>query len=116
MHNHKNNGCCSHGNSSEDESCHKCGCGSCSCSCHSNEGSCHKEDFADQLLALADEAWMCALKDKIKEEILRSGGEHLSELAKVVAESNKMRWKNKMSSKKSCCDYKDKIHQIICKE
>lgn len=106
------------------EGCHhqqgscSCSCKKCSCCCHDEDHSCHHgehEDFSQQLLEMADEAWMEVLKEKIKEQILSASGAHLDQLAKLVAESNAMRWKSKMSSQKSCNEYKDKISAFFNK-
>jgi hypothetical protein len=94
-----------------------CGGGSCcsgqnSCSCN----QCTKQkDFSHKLFELADEAWMELLKDKIKQQILSSGGEHLDELAKIVAEANKERWKHKLSGKRACEEHKEKIKDFFNK-
>ncbi len=81
----------------------------CSCCHHHDEDSCGKEDFADQLLQLADEAWMEVLKEKIKAHVTKSNGAQLEKLAKVVAEANKDRWRLKLASKKGCEDFHCKI-------
>jgi hypothetical protein len=93
---------CSHAKRTHCCSCHG------DCCCHEGQKECSK-DFAKHLLEMADEAWMEVLKDKIKEQILASSGAHLDRLAKLVAESNKSRWKQKMGSKKDCDDYRQRI-------
>lgn len=93
--------------------------GCCCCSqekheCCKEESCCDgHEDFASQLLSMADEAWMELLKDKIKENIQASGGAHLDQLAKAVAESNGARWKNKLAMKQNANDFKDKIKSLF---
>lgn len=119
MSHHHHNGQCCHG-----KQCSSCGCCSshksqgCSCSCH--EGTCNLQgeghehgDFAHQLLELADEAWMEVLKEKIKEEVKKSNGPHLDQLAKLASESNNERWKHKLSSKKVACCFKDKLDDLM---
>lgn len=89
-------------------SCHSsCQCNSCKCGCHSHS-SCH-EDFAHELLEMADEAWMEILKDKIKAKIEVTSGAHLDKLADLVASSNRERWVNKMKKKQACETYEDKV-------
>lgn len=87
--------CCSHGDQAEQES-------------HHHHGHEHG-DFAQELLAMADEAWMEVLKEKIKQQIIATSGQHLEELAKIVSHSNKERWKHKLASHKVCQDYKEKL-------
>lgn len=69
----------------------------------------HSEDFAHQLLEMADLAWMEVLKEKIKEQILATNGKHLDKLAKLVSDANNERWKHKMANKKVSSDYREKI-------
>lgn len=113
MHNHSHCNCkcglsgCSSGHSQGVCSC----CGHHECSC--KQGHAHEHDHADfsqQLLEMADAAWMEVLKDKMKEHIKKSSGEQLDQLAGIVAEANKVRWKNKMANHKVCSDYKERIH------
>lgn len=73
----------------------------------------HEGEFAEQLLEMADEAWMEVLKEKIKQQIITTSGQHLDNLAKLVAESNKDRWKHKLSSHKVCQDYKEKLAEFF---
>jgi len=58
-----------------------------------------QEMKANYFLELADEAWEEILKDKIKEYILKTQNERMDNLAKVVAEGNAKRWKNRMEEK-----------------
>lgn len=105
------------GHHHHDECCHgeydhSC-CHEDSCDAHHHHHHHHgHEDFADQLIDLADEAWMEVLKDKIKENISASS-EHLDQLAKMVTEVNKERWINKMSAKKQSDDFKEKLHSFF---
>lgn len=103
------------GSCSKDESMHHgcgaCGCGShCNCPCHQDH---HHGKYSDQLLALADEAWMEVLKEKIKEEIRQLSGDHLTQTAKLVAESNHARWKEKMQEKKDVHDFEDRLRELL---
>lgn len=77
--------------------------------CHENHHGSEQGDFAHQLLEMADEAWMEVLKDKIKHQIETSSGKHLDQLAKLVADSNHIRWKHKMQGYKVCDEYKESI-------
>jgi hypothetical protein len=90
-HHHHNDGCCSH------EHHHEC------------------EDFAHELLLLADEAWMEVLKEKIKDQIRQHNGAHLDALAKLVAESNNSRWKNKLDLQGSVREFKDQLSDFFKK-
>lgn len=94
-HDHK---CCS--DDSEDH-CH-------SDKCHESKGE-DGEDFAHHLLELADAAWRDVLKEKIKEEIKGRHSAKLDELARIVSEANSAKWKQKMSSKKGCKEFHEKL-------
>jgi hypothetical protein len=98
--------------------CTKCGCASkggcqsgCGCGCQSCH--CHQEKYADQLLRLADDAWMEILKEKIKEEIRLNGGEQLTQLAKLVSTANHARWKDKMQGKKDHEDFECQLKNAL---
>lgn len=95
------------------ECCHQ---GDKECSHHHHHGECHHHhhgDFAHQLLEMADDAWMEVLRDKIKQEIIKSSGDHLDKLAKIVSDSNKERWKHKLADQKGCHDFEDKVAEFF---
>ena len=99
-------GCATSAHESHDH--HHCCC--CEGTCthhHHHEG----QDFAHQLLEMADEAWMEVLKDKIKQQIVATYGKNLDKLAKIVSDSNRMRWKNKLGLNKNINEFKVKIAQ-----
>ncbi len=86
----------------------------CGGSCHSkHEESCHDEDkheeLTDWFLEVADAAWSEVLKDKIKEHIVATQNDRMTELAKIVSEGNSQRWKHKMEKKQGCMDFKEKL-------
>ncbi len=102
-HSHKH-GSCGH---QQQECCDS----SCKCSCHKEcDDHC---DFSKQLLQMADDAWMCVLKEKIREHVKASCDKHLDELAKIVAEANGGRWKRKLSGQKACDDFEEKVHNFF---
>lgn len=118
-HHHHNKGCCD----SHEESCcnhgfdEHCGC-HCHDQCSSHHCGCcgdehHHQEFSEELLDLADEAWMEILKDKIKQQILSNSGDYLDKLAKIVSDSNRERWKNIMSDKRSHEDFKHQIKNFF---
>lgn len=88
---------------------------------HAQESSCcghhhhhhGDKDFSSQLLEMADEAWMEVLKEKIKEQILKSNGSHLDRLAKLVSDANGSRWKHKLGVNKILNDYKDQMTEFF---
>jgi len=96
---------------------------SCGCSCHSHDSCCseNQEDdccsMAEDFLALADEAWMCLLKEKIKEQIKQSCP-NMDELAKIISEANMKKWEHKKDSKMCCGDYEQKLENYFksCKK
>lgn len=95
-----------------DETCsHKkcCSCKpgeTCGCQCHHGQEHGH---FSDQLLGLADEAWMELLKEKIKQKIQETTGQHLDQLASLVATANHNRWNSKMELMKNKEDFEAKL-------
>lgn len=108
-------------------SCEKsCSQGTCGCSCHTKsdyeEHECSHEhhqkhhDYADELLELADDAWMEVLMDKIKEEILAHSGDHLTQLAKLVTTTNHERWKDKLAQKYNCEHFREELRQLMDKQ
>ena len=111
------NGSCSTSNSSKKHSSCGCGCESgsgcsccskCECGCQGSKGCC-EDDFAHTLLEMADEAWMCLLKDKIKAKIDGLSGAKLDELADLVANSNHKRWIGKMAAHEAKDDFEDDV-------
>jgi len=76
------------------------------CEEHEHE---HKDDFTCWLFEVADEAWTEVLKEKIKAHILATQKDRMEELAKIVAEGNGARWRNKWEKKQGCFDFKEKI-------
>lgn len=91
--------------------------GSCCSECNHCSCECHKQkSFPAQLLEMADQAWMEVLQEKVKQHIEKSSGSHLDELAKLVAESNNNRWKNKMAMQKGCHSFTDKIREFFSRE
>lgn len=89
----------------------------CKSECSSTEDeTCHDEKddcMSDFFLEIADCAWTDVLKDKIKEYILSTQDKHMTELAKIVAESNNQRWKNKMANKQSHIEFEEKLCQFF---
>jgi hypothetical protein len=111
---------CHHGSCSHKTHSHSASC------CHGSEGSeyvccdcgCHHKSHkhSDELLALADEAWMELLKEKIKEEINKYSSQHIEEIASLVAKSNHARWKCKMEEKKNHHLFEDELQNIVCRQ
>lgn len=99
--------CCAHG----EHHAHTC-CGS----DHHHHAHEHHEDFARELLEMADQAWMEVLKEKIKEQVRTTNGANLDQLAKLVAEANHVRWKHKMNVQKDVHSYKEKLSTFFNRE
>lgn len=105
---------------------HDCGCGhshenenKCSCGCNPcgekyekfrNEEGCLCEE---KFLMLADEAWKEYLKDRIKAKIAEKKGQHIEELAEIVAKANGERWKHKIMAKMKCHEFKENIKKLF---
>lgn len=102
---HHHEGECSHGEST------------CSCSCHqASEGHEGYDDFAHELIEMADEAWMEVLKEKLIEHIESTDGANLDKLAKLVTETNKERWKHKLAKKRGCKNFREQLCQFFGQE
>jgi hypothetical protein len=109
-----------------DQCCHSHNDKTCSCPVCQSSGSCpvchpkgvcgenHSEE-SHPFLEIADSAWMEVLKDKIKEHILATQNDRMTELAKIISETNNNRWKNKMEKKHGCAEFKEKLHQFFAK-
>jgi hypothetical protein len=91
----------------------KCGCGCCCCTGQCCSCSCHQGKYSDQLLHLADDAWMEVLKEKIKEEIRQNAGEQIAQLAKLVSTSNHARWRDKMQSKRDHEAFETNLRNVL---
>jgi hypothetical protein len=107
-HHHQCDCCCEHEHHDDccQSSCHQESCE------HPGHGD---EDFAHQLLEMADEAWMEVLKEKIKAHINAASGKHLDGLAKLVAQSNKERWDHKLAKHQVLDSYREKLAQFFRK-
>lgn len=81
----------------------------CGCSCHHH----HSHKHSDELLALADEAWMEVIKEKIKEEIKKHSGDHLDKIAALVAQTNHARWNHLLGEKENLHTFEDELHNLI---
>ena len=92
-----------------------CGCSCHSCNCCSNKGS-HDEccEHTKKLLCIADQAWMEALKEKIKQNILASDHQ-LDELAKIIGETNRDIWQQKIARGKAEEQYKMRLKEVMGK-
>ncbi|MCW8409629.1 hypothetical protein OQJ13_11670 [Legionella sp. PATHC035] len=102
-----------------------CAQGECHCPCHymheehhhGDHGHCdhaHGEEMpSDYFLELADEAWEELLIDKIKAYILKTQNDRMEKLAKLVAEGNHHRWKNKMEKKQVHQAFMDEISNFF---
>lgn len=111
-HHHCSDGSCSShshgGGSCSDESCNCCCHRSCNCSCHHGSGK-----YSDQLLKLADEAWMEVVKEKIKDNIKKTSSEHLDQLAQLVSKTNKQRWIGIMAQAQNSEDFERSLRDLM---
>jgi hypothetical protein len=82
--------------------------------CENNTGG--SNNHGKFLLELGDCAWTEALKGKIKEYILQQDNECLTELARLIAESNKKRWENKMCQQHGCQEFEDQLCSFFSKK
>jgi|EndMetStandDraft_5_1072996.scaffolds.fasta_scaffold1216189_1 hypothetical protein len=101
-HHHHGDSCCS-------ESECPCCTGEESCQLHKHHHPHEEGGFAQDLLDLADDAWMEVLREKIKDNIVKNHGKNLDKLAQLISESNSERWKFKLAKQKQRMDYLEKI-------
>lgn len=88
--------------------CHEEGCSSHDAGCCHSEHH-HHEHFSHELIEMADEAWMEVLYEKIKEKIRATNGQHLEQLASIVAEANQARWRHKLAKQTDIQDFEQKV-------
>lgn len=94
-----------------------------------SEGTCSTETCAttktndsdccnmhEEMLALADEAWMELMKEKMKAEIDRVSGAHMEKVAKLVTETNFAKWSDLIKGKAKCNEYKDNLKKLMTEE
>lgn len=96
-HSHDHGDCCSSHHHHHHDEC--CGCD-------------HEGGFSDQFLALADEAWMEVLKEKIKENILKNDA-RIKELAAIISETNHERWSKIIGERRLKEMYKERLHDYF---
>jgi hypothetical protein len=84
--------------------------------CHEHHHDHEHGGFAEQLLELADEAWMEVLKEKIKKHIESGDGKNLDELAKLVSDANHQRWSSKLAENNTKHNFKDKLENFFSKK
>jgi hypothetical protein len=109
---------CQHNISIQGETMESNGCAQekCHCPCHFEHEESHQEgqEYSDEMkanyfLELADEAWEEVLKEKIKEYILKTQNDQMGRLAKIIAEGNHQRWRNRMESKQGSKHFMEEI-------
>lgn len=83
------------------------------CTTDSKGNNDHECTMHEELLALADEAWMELLKEKIKGEIEKSGGAHMDKIAKLVADANCAKWGDMIAAKTKCNAYKESLKALM---
>lgn len=89
------------------------------CASHQQKSTCQAEESGDMsqyLMEVADQAWSEVLKDKIKEYILSTQNDRMTELAKIVAEGNNARWRMKMEKKQGCMSFKEQLGRFFSKK
>lgn len=64
---------------------------------------------------MADDAWMCLLKEKIRARVEKMNGKQLDQLADLVANANHERWKEKLKVKEACDNFHEKIEAFFRK-
>lgn len=90
------------------ETCDCCCHRTCDCPCHHAKGK-----YADQLLEMADSAWMEVIKDLVKEEIMKQSSDHIKKLAKLVAQSNQKRWTEKLAEKRAHQEFEEQLNKLM---
>lgn len=70
----------------------------------------------EEMLSLADEAWMELMKEKMKAEIDKVSGTHMEKVAKLVMEANFAKWSDLIKAKAKCNEYKDNLNKLMTEE
>lgn len=114
---HHDEGHCCHGGHDKGHHHHHHGCPSHDEECceHEHEDD-HEHDFAHELIAIADDAWMELLHEKIKKQIEIADGANLDKLAKLVSDANRARWNHKLALNKNSAELKHNLDQFFGKE
>ena len=89
------------------------------CTCKTQPASDDCCPMPEKLLALADEAWFEVLKEKMKAEIVKSCGDKMDKLAKLVVDANKGKWEHTIQGKVKCEEYKQNLKNFFttnCKD
>jgi|GEM_PF-4683042 len=115
MTHHDESGCChGHGHQHQHHH-HHCAAEHDECCAHEQDD--HEDhDFAHELIAIADDAWMELLHEKIKKQIEISDGANLDQLAKLVSEANRARWSHKLALNKNSHELKDRLNEFFGQE
>lgn len=99
---------------------HQKGCGyGCGCGCGEHHASAESYEqkgsccCAEKFLEIADEAWKEVLKEKIKTKILEKKGDHMDQLADLIATINGEKWKHKISARLKSDEYKEKLKEFF---
>jgi hypothetical protein len=56
---------------------------------------------------------MEVLKDKIKEQILKQSGDHITKLAKLVSQTNHAHWTDKIDEKKAVDSFEQQLWELL---
>ncbi|MDR3543993.1 MAG: hypothetical protein P4L69_24020 [Desulfosporosinus sp.] len=84
-----------------------------SCSTAHNTNNDSECDMHERLLALADDAWMELLKEKMKTEIEKTNGPHMNNIAKLVVDANCAKWGSMIQVKVKCNEYKESLKALM---
>ncbi len=82
-------------------------------SCATSQKASGECDMHEKLLALADDAWMELLKEKIKAEIEKTNGQHMDKIAKLVSDANFAKWGSMINAKVKCNEYKENLKALM---
>ena len=81
----------------------------CDDECDEDEG----EDFALELLELADDVWMDVLREKLRKHIEVRSGARLDRLAQVVAEANATLWRQAIIEENAFANFREAVTEIL---
>lgn len=56
---------------------------------------------------------MEVLKDKIKEQILKQSGDHVTKLAELISQANHARWTDKIDEKKAVDGFEERLRELL---
>ncbi len=72
-------------------------------------------EMTDEMMGLADEAWSCLMKEKMKACLERTDGKHMDAIAQAAVDVSKAHWGGKMKMKADMREAMEKLRMAMSK-